>query len=394
MSKFLGNSLLTGLMSLAVCACSNEEMLNSTPQISEENAHLNIIINTPASDGIVVRSRAAENTLFPDEAHESAIKSLNVYLFKKGTGTSDADYTYFEHQTVAEFNDGIGGNGQKTCSVKINPKLMNENVKIVLIANDEPKTESSTIQLEKGKTTLPDFRTQALATAVVSDRDNADKLVGGYKAEAATGFPMSAVSGDTRLTAAGSPVEMTLVRNVARLDIQNNAPGLIIKSVKVKNVNNKSLLLDSGTEDSPINVPVSEKINLNPLTEYSTLLTNGIEYQEGIDEDAIKKNNTHCAFYLYEQKVEKQAESPVVTIEYEINTGNTVNNLEGSLDVLFKNTNTFVSVGRNKRYVILLGDGTPVDNGNVKAKLIVEDWKHGEDFNEVINPGGDSETIG
>lgn len=377
--NLLKRMLLFGAVSFGLCACNDNEGMSDLSVETGENSRLNISVSAPAAGDVMVKSltRAAD---LKGTADESEIKTLNVYLFKKGVGTAETDYTYFMEKTFQTSELQDGSNGKKTCSLDIDPELMDQTVKVVMIANDKP-----TMTLTKGTTTLDAFRA-ALATATVNGNDAADKLVGGDKK---TGFPMAGLTDEVKLTAAGASASATLVRSVARLDIYHNAPGLTIKSVNITNANNKSCLLGKSVK-SELNVPSSlGKISLSPLAEYAELLKNGIT-RTGEDQAA----NTHRAFYLYEQSVTDERQSPIVKIEYEIAAG-PGKVVKGSVEVKFKKAGgdaQFVNVGRNKIYTIQLGDGKPVDNGNVKAMFKVLDWTNGEEINDVINP--DTEAQG
>lgn len=365
--QFLTAALQAGIALLMFCACSSEEFAEQSLSESTENSRLYISVNVPATGGIVVDRFTRAGVA--GEVHENELKSLNVYLFKKGAGTGETDYTFAKEASIEGTQLGAGSNGKKTCSVDIDAELIGETVKVVLIANDKP----SNVKLEVSKTTLDAFRA-AVATASVTDKAAADVLVGNKT----TGFPMAVVSEDVKLTAAGATATVSLVRSVARIDIKHNAPGLTIKAVKLTNVNNKSCLL--GKAAAGVNIPLSvNKVELAPIADYTTALGNGLEYGSVA--------TTKCAFYLYEQEVTAEGSSPVVTIYYEIDS-KTGSLGEGIISVKFqkKPENSWVSVVRNTIYTIELGDGKPFDKSQVIATFKVVDWISGEEITDVINP--------
>ncbi len=334
-------------------ACSSEAVSESTMD-NDVCSHLNISIDVPGSDDIVVKgcTRAGISSL-PKEAE---VKTLNVYLFlKNASGSTESDYKYIKGYSYSDGNLKKEADGKLTCSIGISNQLMDKTVKVVLIANDK----SNDANIFEGKTTLQDFRS-VLATAEVSDSLSSAILVGNDM----KGFPMSAVSGDIRLTAAGASVHLPLLRNVARIDIHHNAPGLIIKSMELLNVNSKSFLLASADGRS-VNVPDSvRKIRLLPVRE------NEIAYNP---EDSL---NYHVAFYLYEQSVYKEEDSPVVKIDYMIPGGNKKAEI-GQLLVKFQRTSgnrELIDVKRNNRYLIQLGDGRDVRPGTLRAEFDVVNW--------------------
>lgn len=377
--------MLFGALSLALVACGNEEMLDGPGENpGGEQSRITIAVSTPASEGVLVRGMQTRATV-ADETEESAVNSLNVFLFKKDAGDTDADYKYYDTysfgtgQVNGELTDG--GNGSKSCAIDIDKELMGATVKIALSANDK-----GTMTLEKGTTTLDTFK-KALATAVASNGDKADVLVGG---EASKSFPMSCLVSEAKeLTSLGVDVEATLVRNVARLDIFNYTPNLKITAVRMENVNDKSCLFGAkGT----LNVPATDlnKIGLSPLKEFSDKLDAGLTYQtpDQETEESAREKNTHRVSYLYEQAVTDEGSSPVITIEYILSIAG--EEQVGSVNVKFQKTTEpkdFVNVDRNTLYRIKLGDGKNVGAGNVKAQFEVVDWIEGEDINSDLDPG-------
>ncbi|MCI5705868.1 MAG: hypothetical protein MR298_00840 [Odoribacter sp.] len=364
--QFLTAALQAGIALLMFCACSSEEFAEQSLSESTENSRLYISVNVPATGGIVVDRFTRAGVA--GEVHENELKSLNVYLFKKGAGTGETDYTFAKEASITQFGDG--SDGKKTCSVDIDAELIGETVKVVLIANDKP----TNVVLTKDVTTLEAFRA-AVATASVTDKAAADVLVGNKT----TGFPMAVVSEDVKLTAAGATATVSLVRSVARIDIKHNAPGLTIKAVKLTNVNNKSCLLSKAA--AGVNIPLSvNKVELAPIEAYTTVLgSSGLGHSEPVA--------AQCAFYLYEQEVTAEGSSPVVTIYYEIDS-KTGSLGEGIISVKFqkKPENSWVSVVRNTIYTIELGDGKPFDKSQVIATFKVVDWISGEEITDVINP--------
>lgn len=378
--EFSVKSLLLGTLSLALCACGNDSLEPGAE--SDGPARLNISVSVPASESIVVKSLTRAATV-PDEANEAEIKTLYVHLFKKGNGTAETDYTLFQTYTftpnggngaTGKLNNGAGG--VKTCSIDIDPALMGKDVRVVLNANDNRPS------LIGG--TLANFRA-ALATAVIVNDVNADKLVG----EGIKGFPMSAVCDqDVHLSAAGVSCSAVLVRSVARLDIRNNAPGLTIKGVSLSNVNSMSCLFGKA-DRTQLNIPSGvAKIGLKPLSAYAGFLTQGgIAYDGPI---SIVNKDKQIAFYLYEQSVTGDGDSPVLKIDYEIGDGFS-RSKTGSVTVKFKKDNKFVSVRRNTLYTVVLGDGSSVSAGNVRVAFRVLDWFSGEEIDTTINPGAEED---
>ena len=411
-NDFLTKTLLFGAFALATAACSNEELTVVDPNINsgDDAPKLSITVKAPAGEGVIVRNATrAEET---QDSYESALKSINVYLFQCATNsTQETDYTYsckLTFKATADDNGAIAWQSDsdgKTCVTAIPAELMGKYVRMAIVANDAPTDPGLTV----GTTNFNAFRS-ALATASLSTESGspslADLLVGSSEnmtADGATGFPMGAVVGSaaTQFTAKGVSVEgVTLVRNVARIDICNYATDLVITSVKLTNANNKSYLF-SGS--SAVNVPSGQTaVTISPLAEYTTKIgETGLAYTnkgessdtEITDPTALKTLNTHRAFYLYEQAVGSSTNSPVVTIEYKVGDGSKT----GTIDVKFENTTdgttTYVAnVVRNHIYTIQLGDGGAISTGKVTATFTVEDWTEGETIDEELTP--DSDAVG
>ena len=410
-NDFLTKTLLFGAFALATAACSNEELTVVDPNINsgDDAPKLSITVKAPAGEGVIVRNATRADI---QDSYESALKSINVYLFQCATNsTQETDYTYsctLTFKATADDNGAIAWQSDsdgKTCVTDIPAALMGKYVRMAIVANDAPTDPGLTV----GTTNFNTFRS-ALATASLSTTSGspslADLLVGSSEnmtADGATGFPMGAVVGTaaTQFTAKGVSVEgVTLVRNVARIDICNYATDLVITSVKLTNANNKSYLF-SGS--SAVNVPSDQNtggVTISPLAEYKARIGSGLAYTnkgessdtEITDPTALKTLNTHRAFYLYEQVVGSSANSPVVTIGYKVGDGSKT----GTIDVKFENTTdgttTYVAnVVRNHIYTIQLGDGGAISTGEVTATFTVEDWKEGETINEVLKP--DDEAV-
>ncbi len=408
-NDFLTKTLLFGAFALATAACSNEELTVVDPNINsgDDAPKLSITVKAPAGEGVIVRNATRADI---QDSYESALKSINVYLFQCATSsTQETDYKYsckLTFKAAADDNGAIAwqenSNGE-TCVTDIPGELMGKYVRMAIVANDAPTEPTA------GTTSFYDFRS-ALATASLSTTSgspsSADLLVGSssdMKADGATGFPMGAIVGTaaTQFTAEGVSVEgVTLVRNVARIDICNYATDLTITGVTLTNANNKSCLFGATTG---VNVPSGQNtggVTISPLAEYLARIGDGgLAYTnkeessttEITETAALKTLNTHRAFYLYEQAVGSSANSPVVTIGYKV--GDSSSSKTGTIDVKFENTDgTYVdNVVRNHIYTIQLGDGGAVSTGKVTATFTVADWKEGETIDEELKP--DSEAV-
>ncbi len=400
-TDFLTKSLLLGAFALIGAACSNDEV---TGIINEEDAPtFSITLKTPAVSGVTVNNATrAEGDIVADETDEAKLNSVDIYLFSRASGNNNTDNAAFLYSGklsfAAQAATGVTAwtteSGDKTvCTGKIPYDAMGKNTRFAIIAND-----GSVTQPTLNSTTLASFIANTLASATVSTEDTADKLVGGDSKS----FPMSAViTTDYLLTAVGNTEitgDITLVRNVARIDIRNYATDLTITSVKVNQANSKSCIF-SGS--STINVPSTPAAieTLNPLTEYKNrFTTDGKLAYDPVSatatKDQIFKANTFRAFYLYEQAA-NASDSEAFNVEIAYTAGANADK-SGVVTVPFKvttdGTTTYKEIQRNHLYTIQLGNGTAVLTGDVKVTLIVKDWETGEVFEEELTPTDDVQS--
>ena len=408
-NDFLTKSLLLGAFALICAACSNDEVAGI---VDEEDAPtFSITLKTPAVGGVTVNNATrAEGDTVEDETDEATLKSVDIYLFSKASSnnnTADAAYFYSGKLSfAATATTGVSAwedseSGTITCTGKIPLEAMGKYTRFAIIANDGEVTQPTL-----NSTSLADFMANTQASATVSSENTADVLVGG---ETDKSFPMSAVINDASknylLTAAGNTEiegNVTLVRNVARIDIRNYATDLTITGVKVVKANSKSYIFSgSGT----INVPTSpEAIDvLNPLKEYSDLISAGKtaynSVKTGATQAEIFKENTHRAFYLYEQAANTSGnEVFYVEVSYSVKGKGDDDAVAqtGTVNVPFSvaadGTTTYKPIQRNHLYTIQLGNGTAVLTGELKVTLTVDDWATGEEFEEELTPSTDVQS--
>ncbi len=403
-NDFLTKSLLLGTFALIGAACSNDDVASI---ISEEDAPtFSITLKTPAVSGVTVNNATrAEGDTVADETDEAKLNSVDIYLFSKGSGvtnTGDNVYTYSGKLSfAAAATDGVTAwtteSDKTVCTGKIPYDAMGKDTRFAIIAND-----GSVAQPTLNSTSLADFMAKTEASASVATGNTADALVGGETKS----FPMSAVINDQSksyvLTAAGNTEidgEITLVRNVARIDIRNYATDLTITSVKVNKANSKSYIFSSSS--STINVPASPAAieTLKPLTEYTNRFTGGKLAYNSVSVTATKEQifaaNTFRAFYLYEQAANTTgSENFTVEIAYSVNSEGAEDTAAktGTVKVPFKTTDgtgNYKDIQRNHLYTIQLGNGTAVLTGEVKVKLVVKDWETGEVFEKELDPSAD-----
>lgn len=407
---------MTVMMATMLWACGSETSLvgeesstDATVSVSESNSnsYIRVTINSSSASSITV-TRATRET---QTTEEKSIENLYIYLFElsdDATDYSDDSFVYYNVYPFTPTDDSDAdeteyiiddGSGNMTGAIEITSEMLDKVVKVVVLANDQPKTE-----LTAGSSTLEDFK-QELATASVSDGDNVDALVGNPENEEATGYPMSAtayvdnysnvsynVDSDAgewaELTLLGVDMTADLTRNVARLDVFNYIPNLSITNVYVTNAANQSFLFPQYDEDGDLDYSSPDDASFIQLNAYTGYTTDGtfdtFSYttpDEDTEDAARELNTLEHVLYLYEQEVTDESTSPIVFIEYSVDLTTTTK--PGYVKVPFFTTpddgtdGEYVDVIRNHCYTIQIGDGENV-TGDVEAKLVVSDWEEGE----------------
>ena len=175
-----------------------------------------------------------------------------------------------------------------------------------------------------------------------------------------TGVARQGTSIDIAVTATTAPIQVTLTRVVARIDVSNHIPNLTIKKLYLKNTYDRTSVLPakdaSGTVTyaAPAN---AQKVNMS--AGFANLPANfkGIAGDEG--------NVLNKAFYLYEgeqPEAAKKAEATALVVEGTVESGASV-----KFSIPFvKSSDGYVpvTVRRNYLYHIVLGDDKPLEPGS------------------------------
>ena len=400
-NKFLALLLLAGWVGMTT-SCSNESVLTADGDDMDVAAALGaklvFSIATPSAGNIVMRDTQTDD--------ETAIKSVNVYLFALSESVTDAstaadsDYTLLSTTTFTSDGDENAftndGSGTVECAIDIDDEWSEKTIRALIVANDTP-TETFTV----GTSTIADL-TGALASATVSNGDHADVLVGNPADDSATGFPMAAEATYTDgtettsyVTLGSETVELSasLVRTVARVDIRNSYDGLTVDYVYISGVANQSYLFAQSSQAAPSD---ASYIKLYPMTTYCDSDDDSIytswsftSSEEETTTDGTASSDTDSSstesdetadeyeahegeFYLYEQE-SSATNCPTVYITFSTSAG------YGTVDVPFQSSNSYVNVERNHRYIIVLG-GEEEETGTVTASLFdASDWDTEDD---------------
>ena len=332
----------------AACGCGDD---GSTIPVS-------FTMNTPAGEAVPYGTTRATH----DEA-EWTIHRLTLYVYSvddAGRGTFLRRYA-----TDASGDQAISivsnGAGTYNFTLKAPVSDLKARQRFVFVANDafdEPSPGESQDELEN-----------KLAGITLEEGHSADKL-----AAKGTGIAMSGIarsnSSDVVTITPGVKCEVSLRRIVARVDVQNNTPNLVIGSIELLNAAPRGYLFPHDPVAAAGESYITEAMNAEVAL--------GTTYDEQKD---LKK-----VFYLYERHNE-DGNGAEIKITY------TVNSSKGEVVVPFRKTSDtreFVDVERNTLYTVVLGNGDPVTTNEVKFSLRIEDWNV-VDMDEAVDPDEDEQ---
>ena len=332
----------------AACGCGDD---GSTIPVS-------FTMNTPAGEAVPYGTTRATH----DEA-EWTIHRLTLYVYSvddAGRGTFLRRYA-----TDASGDQAISivsnGAGTYNFTLKAPVSDLKARQRFVFVANDafdEPSPGESQDELEN-----------KLAGITLEEGHSADKL-----AAKGTGIAMSGIarsnSSDVVTITPGVKCEVSLRRIVARVDVQNNTPNLVIGSIELLNAAPRGYLFPHDPVAAASESYITEAMNAEVAL--------GTTYDEQKD---LKK-----VFYLYERHNE-DGNGAEIKITY------TVNSSKGEVVVPFRKTSDtreFVDIERNTLYTVVLGNGDPVTTNEVKFSLRIEDWNV-VDMDEAVDPDEDEQ---
>ena len=407
-------------------SCSREVV--STPDggaegIRVEAGSLRIVLSTPSPDAVVnPGSRAdGETAAALHEVQEWTVKKLGVYIFMASTQSAgDADYllvkktegiTFGTEETEGPKGTDLG-NGEYSYTETLQDWMLGKYLKVLLVANEGKELGTAKADGTSG-TTLQEFKALTAAAELDdSEGQSADKISGGaYTSETdLTGGTYTGIvmSGTARkgtaeeihlASAALLELEAQLTRNVARIDICLNKKGLTLKKAVLKTTAKKAYLFPQKTTAAPGNALLTA-YPLLPVSKYVELLGDskpGIQYQTPASdteaEEVTRDRNTlKHVFYLYEQ-VNTEGSCATVEVTYTLADADGVEQT-GVLEIPFRKTTTegkggYVITTRNHLYTVELGDGSL--DGNVNARLVVQDWEPNEIY-EFLPENGEEVT--
>lgn len=348
------------MMMAVMTAVSCSEVQSDSADNGEGFIPVTFTMSTPAGEAVPYSATRTSH----DEA-EWTINKLALYVYAvdaDGNGTFLRSYA-----TDAAGEEAINiisnGAGTYTFTLRAPVSDMNARRRFVFVAND---AVASVPGVGDPQANLDD----ALATVTLENNATADALAVKDKGIAMTGTAQSSGSDVVTITP-GVKCEVHLKRIVARVDIRNNTPNLVIKSVVLENAAPKGYLFAHDPVKAADEGYVTEGMNAN--------VNLGGSYDEQTDLQKV--------FYLYE-RTNSEAGSAQVRITYMINNSN------GSVTVPFKKTSddmAYVDVKRNTLYTIVLGNGDPIVTNKVTFTLNVEDW-NAVDLDESVDPDEDEQA--
>ena len=300
-------------------------------------------LSLPGSGDVVYpKSRAVQ------EEAEYAIKKLKLYEF----AVNDGQATFHQMHDV-EVTPTSAGN--YTFALTLDAQYYQQKRKFVFVANDASIAEPALGDpIDKFMKTL--------ATVQLADNDNASKLA------PETGIVMSGmgkVGGQEEIVLASSfSCDVELTRAVARVDVINNTPNMVIKDIKMTNAAAKGYVMPQDA---------SPKAPGDPDPEYIDNFQNNSDVALGdtYDDQYNSGSGLQKVFYMYERENSDDDHS-TIEISYTIN-----GSVKGSLTVPFRKTGDaqdWVNIQRNHLYKIVLGNGQAITTDKVEVQFFDEDW--------------------
>ncbi len=246
--------------------------------------------------------------------------------------------------------------GNYTFSLILEAQYYLQKRKFVFVANDASIAEPTLGD------PIANFM-KTLATVQLEDNDNASKLA------PESGIVMSGmgqVEGRDEITLNSSfSCDVKLTRAVARVDVINNTPNMVINNIRMTNAAAKGYVMQQDA---------SQKAPGDPVPDYIDNFKNNSN--ETLGDTYETQNNSGSGlqkvFYMYERENSEDAYS-TIEIDYTINGG-----VKGSLTVPFKKTGAtqdyWVHIQRNHLYKIVLGNGQAITTDKVEVQFFDEDW--------------------
>lgn len=342
-------SILIILVAMSVQSCSKQDNIPDEVNTETETASVIFSFALPQGEPITVRA-------IHDEP-EYTLNSLWMYEFNaEGTELISAK------DIKAELTPGTPSEGYKYEKEVITTDGKATR-RFVFIANDNPSG------VTVGTTTLNDLN-KKLATKVITATTGNEKEGEQLLNENAipmSGVAMQGTSPIIAVTGTTAPIKVQLTRVVARIDVKNAVPNLVISKLHLISTNNKAYLMPQSTPNGwTYEAPAdAEKVTLGTYA----ALPAPFDYGSLENKKELKK-----AFYLYEG-LQPASEADAVHI---IVTGK-LGGQDVVYEIPFKSNDRMVDVKRNHLYRLTLGNDVPVEPGT-DIEFTIEDTP----WNEII----------
>lgn len=364
---------LIPVMALLLASCSREYEAGGEKASPDDLVALTFNMTTPAGDKVIYKGTRAIH-----DAPEYAINSLTLYEYSvddQGATSFVQAYTYDSSVTTGNtldlqlVQDNLYSFTLKYPSTEIGKKLIYK-----FVANDKPTAPNV------GDSFDPTFNTTE-ASIKLQHRDTADKL-----ADAKTGIAMSGTAkdetGSEEITLSRYlKCEVKMTRIVARIDVENIAPNVMVTYMEVQKAAAKGYLF-------PGNSPMTPGATDADFT--TVRLNSGIKLPTAAGPETWPK-----AFYLYERENKAGADGSaddtmIVYVEYKVIEESTGAQFQGSVEIPFRKPSPgddeFVNTERNHLYKIKLGTETGVPTGGqLTFNIEVDEWDLVE-LEEEIEP--------
>lgn len=312
-------------IAIALSSCSDEGGVpdNQIPQASHS---ISFNISIPKGDPV---------TYAIHDAAEWGIKSLWLYEF---------DATGKLLSTPANIASSIQGTGPNYSYSK-EIKVTDKGVRQFLFVSNEAVPSGFTVG-----NTIEELQTKLSSNTLASSSAELLNTISGAQAIPMTGRAIQGNNNNLISVTGNTSVSVSLSRIVARIDVQNNTPKLVIKDIKLMNTNTNSFLLPALDKNGMpnYNVPTSNK-QVSNIGSFASLPT---PFDNSTANAKLAK-----AFYLYEGVQASKDKAVSVQIKAELD-GTTV-----LYSIPFWQNDKGITVKRNHIYYLVLGDGSDVNTG-------------------------------
>lgn len=366
--RHLLHLMIMAMVLLTSASCSKDPAIDS-PDGSAHDITVRLSLSLPVGDDVVYPASRTET----HDQSEWTIHHLDIYQFNvddRGNATF-VEKNSFEKDQLTQVSAG-----QYSLAFTISSKYYMQKRKFVAVAND--KLTGTDVA---AGTTFDQF-CKTLATVTLA----ADKASASSLAAENTGIAMSSVAkvGQQEVFELKSSFECSihLTRIVARLDVVNNTPNMIIKKIHMTGAARNGYIMPQSKDAQPDYTAPGTPDYMTGELAFNDKATNGNTSTPGYGATYDEQNNKGLgiqkALYMYERK-NTADECAKVEIQY------TINGINGRVSVPFQSTKdqSYVDIKRNHLYKIVLGNGQPVTTDKVSVAFHDEPWNVIEHGSEV-----------